>query len=300
MQYISPLSFLPAGTLTSFNSRELKLAKNKMLAEFELTGSTSIPIGGKEMTRNDVLKMFDQLGQAGDLEYHSLVAADPVLLHFLEHQEIEPGEKFSIPDAQLTPEFIEWLSPYFSWAFKKATLRIFRDVKPEEFETLVINPFFMTERDAWDAWTGVENYLYITLNGLKEINKSKYQSQTQVQKYAGYNFIWLLCNLPQERFWQLINNYAFEVMQLAIKEFNNKKRDSAFDLMGYARSLHVSEDLMKTLLDKEEEMQNILKKNKSTETRNNTWWYIRILLIVAYFLTRIATCEPIHPYEIHH
>ncbi len=291
MQYISPLSFLPAGTSASLTARELKLAKNKMLAEFELTDSSSIQIGGKEMTRNDVLKMFDQLGQAGDLEYHAIVASDPVLLYFLQNQEMKPGEKFSIPDEQLTPEFIEWISPYFSWAFKKATLRIFRDIKPEEFETLVTNPAFMTEKDQWDAWSGVENYLQIMYTGLQDINKSKYQSQTQVIKYAGYNFVWLLCNLPEERFSFIINRYAFEIMQLAIKEFNNKKRDSAFELMGYARSLRVSEELMKDLLNKEEEMQNILKKNNKTENNNNFWWVVRLILLIAYALSRVASCD---------
>ncbi len=300
MQYISPLTFLPAGTLASFNSRELKLAKNKMLAEFELTGSTSIQIGGKEMTRNDVLKMFDQLGQAGDLEYHALVVTDPILLHFLENQEIQPGEKFSLSDVQTTPEFIEWISPFFSWAFKKATLRIFRDVKPEEFETLVINPAYMTEKDAWEAWSGVENYLQMVLSSFRDINKSKYQSSLDVAKYAGYNFIWLLCNLPEDRFFQLINAYAYEVMQLAIKQFNNNKRDSAFELMGYARSLHVSEEVMKDLLNKEEEMQNIMKKSRKSETNNNFWWIVRIILLIAYALSRVATCDQIHPYEIRH
>jgi len=271
-----------------------------MLAEFELTGSISIQIGGKEMTRNDVLKMFDQLGQAGDLEYHALVTTDPILLHFLENQEIQPGEKFSLSEAQTTPEFIEWISPFFSWAFKKATLRIFRDVKPEEFETLVINPAYMTEKDAWESWSGVENYLQLVLSSFRDINKSKYQSSLDVAKYAGYNFIWLLCNLPEDRFFQLINAYAYEVMQLAIKQFNNKKRDSAFELMGYAQSLHVSEEVMKDLLDKEEEMQNIMKKSRKSETNNNFWWIVRIILLIAYALSRVATCDQIHPYEIRH
>lgn len=70
--------------------------------------------------------------------------------------------------------------------------------------------------------------------------------------------------------------------------------------MGYAQSLHVSEEVMKDLLDKEEEMQNIMKKSRKSETNNNFWWIVRIILLIAYALSRVATCDQIHPYEIRH
>ena len=142
MQYVSPLSFLP--TDGAYGPKELTLAKRKLMAEFELTGSTTIPIGGKELSRNDVIKLFDQLQNSGDIEFHVLVASDPVLLQFLEKQEINPGSVITITDEQFTPEFITWISPYFSWSFRKASVKMFRDLNPEGFETLVVMPSLMT------------------------------------------------------------------------------------------------------------------------------------------------------------
>lgn len=294
MQYTSPLTILPEATVTGLGSRELKLAKNKLLAEFELTGSTTILAGGRQMTKNDVLRVFDQLEQTNDLAFHGLVAADPVLLHFLEYHEIEPGDRFSIPDALATPEFINWISPYFSWAFRKASLRMFREVKPAEFETLVVNPFYMNSDDEWQAWAGVEQYLLLVLENFTEIADAKYHASAQVQKYAGYNFIWLLCNLPEQRFSSFVNKYAFEMMKLAIKEFNNKKRDSGFEIIGYAKSLKVNEETMHSLEAKEGEMHRVLQKNKKTETRNHTWYTIRIVLLIVYVVSRLVTCTGTH------
>ncbi len=291
MQYVSPITFLPPGLDGEITPKDLKLAKQKLLAEFELSGTTTVPVGGREMSRNDVLKLFDQLGQANDLAYHGLIASDPVLLHFLETHEIAKGQTFSLPEEKVTPEFVEWISPSFSWAFGKATVRMFRTVKPEEFETLAVAPWYMTPADEWNAWSGVEQYMQLMLQQLQEITGAKYQSQDQVIKYGGYNFIWLLCNLPRQRFDYLLDHYAFEVMQMAIKQFNTLKRDSAFELMGYAKSLKVSDHVMEGLEAKEKEMQGILKNRKKAENKDSTMLYIRVIIFAAYIIFRLATCN---------
>ena len=289
MQYISPLSFLPAGTGTALTAPELKLAKHKLLAEFELTGATTIPIGGKELSRNDVLQLFDQLARANDLAYHALVATDPVLLTFLEKQELEPDQKFSLPEEQVTPEFIEWISPYFSWSFRKATMRMFRDVQPKAFESLVVNPYYMTDQDEWEAWNGVDNFMQLTIRDFVTMNGSKFPSQAA--KYTNYDFIWLLCNLPEARFSHVIDKYAFEMMQLSVTVFNKKQRDYAFEILNYARSMRVSDLMRQHLDDKETEMRNILKRNKQAANKKQTWTYIRIAFFVIYVLSRLATCN---------
>ncbi len=282
---------MPAGTSGEPSPRELKMAKQKLLAEFELTGNTTISIGGREMSKNDVLKMMDSLDYSQELNFHILVASDPILLHFLSTYELSVGEQFSIPEGQLTPEFIAWLSPYFSWAFAKAALQMFRKVKPEDFETLIVTAWYMTDKDEWEAWNALETYLEQMLKQIQSIARAKSHTPAQVAQYAGYNFIWLLCNLPEDRFEFLINNYAFAIMQLAVKEFNNKRRDSAFELMGYAKSLHVNEETMRTLNAKEREMQNILDAKNKNDARSSGWFVIRIVLAVAYILHQVSSCN---------
>ena len=293
-QYISPLSVLPINAASGLAPKDLKLAKHKLMAEFELTGSTTIPLAGKEFSRNDVLKLFDQLEQNGFLEFHVLVASDPGLLHFLTAHEIIIDQPFKLDPKTTTPEFNEWLTPYFCWAFKKGTLRMFRNVNPEEFEALILSPWWMSGNDEWEAWAGVDQYMQLMLRSLQEVNNGKYHSVAQVNKYASYNFVWLLCNLPENRFGALLNNYAFELMRMAIKEFNNKKRESGFSILGYAKSLRISGEMMQSLIDKEQEMQKIQNKNERTQSRNNAWVYVRVGLFIVYFLSRLATCDSNH------
>jgi len=297
MQYVSPLSFLPATSGDKLSPGELKLARHKLLAEFELTGAASIAVNGKELSRSDVLKLFDQLGQSGDVAFHALVASDTVLLYFLDKHALHPGDKFSIPEEKVTPEFIEWISPYFSWAFEKATIRIFKDVCPEEFETLIVNPHYMTAGAEWAAWNSVEKFLHMRFSEFSEINNAKYHSALQVQKFAGYNFAWLLCNVPPERFQPELNDYAFELMRMAIKEFNTGKRDSAFEILGYARSLKVSEDTMQSLLAKEAEMQKIVKTKTRSDSNQSLWWVLRVALFAVYIIAQLSRgCNSSHNY----
>jgi hypothetical protein len=93
--------------------------------------------------------------------------------------------------------------------------------------------------------------------------------------------------MPEDRFSRLINDYAFELMRLAITEFNTQKRENAYALIGYAKSLRVSEDMMRSLVDKEREMQGLTKQNN----RSEFWNVIKIIAFLVYVLARIASCN---------
>lgn len=285
-QYISPISFLPAGATGNLTARDLKLARQKLMAEFELSGSASVMIGGKEMTRNDVIQMFDELEQADDLGYHTVVASDPVLLKFLEQGALSAGDKFAILNEQITPAFVEWISPCFAWAFSKAVLQMFRDVRPEEFETLVVQPTLMTPNDELDAWHKLDLYLDNKVHEFIELNNKKYFPPHQQKQFTEYNMVWLVCNLPVDHFQKFINEYAFQMMRLAITVFNKGQRNHAFDLLTWAQSLKVSADIRSKLVAKEKEMNGLISKSKNSET----WHVIRIILFILFVVTRLARC----------
>lgn len=286
-QYISPISFLPAGAGANLTTRDLKLSRHKLMAEFELAGTSSIPVGGKEMTRNDVIRLFDDLEHATDLNYHVLVASDPALLKFLVHGEITPGDNFSLTNEQATESFIGWLSPYFAYAFSKATLRMFRDVCPQEFETLVVQPYWMTAADEFEAWRKTGMFLDNKVHEFIELNNKKYFPPFQQKQYADYNVIWLLCNLPEDRFSRLLDEYAFQMMRLSITVFNKRQRDQGFELLTLAQSLKVSPEIRSKLVAKEKEMQGIVKKSGKADT----WKTVRIVLVILFILARLASCH---------
>ncbi len=289
-QYYSPLSLLPEGINFGVTPRELKIAKHALLAEFELTGNTTIQAAGSQLTRNDVLKLFDKLEHSNDLEYHALVATDSVLMHFLLHHEIKPGQKFSLSPTQCNEDFIAWISPFFVFAFRKATLRIFRTVNRLEFDTLVVNPKLMTEQDEWQAWAAVELYLQDVAQKFENVLQAQYPAQTLIEKYTHYDLITLLCNLPPARFSEILNDYAFALMQLSITEYNKGQKTRAFELIAYAKSIAVNDTLQRQVADKEAEMLKLQRSEKRAKNKETFWTVFKVTLFVLYALTRIASC----------
>lgn len=289
-QYYSPLSLLPEGISNGVTAKELKMAKHALLAEFELTEQTTIDVGGGKLTRNDVLKLFDKLEHANDLHYHALVASDKILLHFLLHHEIVPGTRFSLTEGQYDAAFVAWISPYFAFAFRKATQRIFRTVARLEFDTLVVNPKLMTEQDEWQAWTAVELYMQDMTQKFENLLQAQYPPQLLFEKYTHYNVISLLCNLPSARFSEILNDYAFGLMQLSITEYNRGQKTRAFELIAYAKSIAVNDTLQRQVTDKETEMLKLQKSEKRAKNMQTFWKIAKISLFVLYALTRIASC----------
>jgi len=297
MQYFSPLSILNFEGLSEITPKDLRLAKHKMMAEFELNGTSTIQAGGKELTRNDVLKIFDLLEQTTDLSFHVIVASDPVLLHFLERHELQPGKQFGLIDEKISPEFIEWISPYFRDAFNQAVVYNFRNQFNNEFLTLVSGPKWMTDNDAWAAWSGLEHYLHLLIRKLEENNTQKYHYSGEASKLTSFQITEMLKVLPTERFSSIINKYAFELMQFAILVFNANMREWAMQMMQYAKSLPVDEDTLLALVAKEKEMRDILSRKEKVENKqsnSNTWVIVRIAFILIYVISRFATCNSLH------
>jgi|GEM_PF-1029379 len=304
MQYISPFSLLPNTPDKTFTRKDLVLAKRKLLAEFELQGSSTILHNNKEMSRNDVLVFFDELDKKDDLGFHLIVSNDPVLLSFLENHAIQPNAKFITYKYNQTDDFIEWLSPYFRDAFKDASLRYFKKQEIYEFKTLMNNPLLLANEHASAAWQPVENYLDNLLQQLEWLNSDKdiviHEAEiTMLIKFDQVNMIKLL---PQERFQLQINNYAFEMMRSSIEIFNKLNREWALVILEDAKSLHVSEETYQSLLDKENEMKGIIssesnpptsrsKSSSSSSDSGNTWAIIRAVAFLLIALARIATCS---------
>ncbi len=242
MRYISPASFLPSAAIESVTVRDLKLAQQKMLAEFELTGSTTIDLAGHVLTRNDVVTLFDRLLHKDDLSYHALVASDEVLRHFLEHGDIARGERFILETSKLPPGFMEWLSPYFCAAFRAATVRMFRQERGRAFETLMANPLLMDKNATSEAWLGVEYYVDGLYHDLKALLTVKVLEKDAVYRCCGYDIIWLLSCLPVERFRAFLDRYAFEILRLSVVLFNRGNREAGIELLANAKMLPVKED----------------------------------------------------------
>jgi hypothetical protein len=114
MQYISP--FTQIGVTIDELRREpllqnINVLKKRFLAEFELNRAISLHLPAGEFSKNDILLYFESI--LSSFPHHLLIAKDPVLLVFLETNQIK--ESFS--DIYSDESFLSFIEPYFAHSF---------------------------------------------------------------------------------------------------------------------------------------------------------------------------------------
>lgn len=116
--YRSPIRLAGLEPATSYDKQALSLAKKKMLAELELGDGHAIVVDGTELNRQDIIRLFDELGNEQRLQFHLAISNDPALAHFLETGTLPASKPYSWQQNELydTPAFRSFVSPYFAAA----------------------------------------------------------------------------------------------------------------------------------------------------------------------------------------
>jgi len=115
MQYQSPfrviIPFLNQNEI--FHKLDFSLLKRKILAEFELSGKTSILINGNEFSKNDIFQLFENLKLDKNFEFHLSIFDLPGLRILLEQSLIEKEISF-LHQLYQNHNFIEFISQYLA------------------------------------------------------------------------------------------------------------------------------------------------------------------------------------------
>lgn len=308
MQYISPFSFLPSTPSSTFTRKDIVLAKRKLLAEFELLGTSTIIHNNKEISRNDVLIFFEELEKSNDLNFHALVASNKELLYFLEIHKVEHHFNFDLDHEKINAEFVEWLSPYYAAAFKDCSYQYFRKLQLPELQVLIKNQSLMTADDRYTSWQPVENYFHSLVQQFEHFNTHEVggSDEAKISKFTKFEQVDIIALLPTDIFQHLINEYAFEMMRSSIDVFNRiQNQEWAIIILDNALSLPVDEENKIQLINKKNEMQDIMSKptptysspGRSSGNNDSTWAIVRIIAFAIFFIYRLSTCNETTSYN---
>jgi len=278
MLYLSPSSLFGDVIPQPFDKKAIQLARKKLLAEIELSDGKDLRIRGRSFGKNDIINYFEDLLQDQVLEYHTVISHDKVLLAFLEEAAIQPGEHFTKNPLYTDASFIRWISASFTGSFRRLTLECFRSSDELTLATLFNNPYLMTLADLEQVWIDVAKLIRDNIALL-----NRYQSQSQqkgrhwivrnsvrhsirISQISGLmddRYLAMIRLLPESRFSELRNRYAFVMMQAAIFTFNTRiyKRNLAEKWIINAELLTVSPELKTQIADKLWEFKRIRKKS---------------------------------------
>ncbi|MEO7311707.1 MAG: hypothetical protein ABIX01_14985 [Chitinophagaceae bacterium] len=301
IHYISPLLMLNLDGKTSFDKKDLLLAKKKMLAELELSGGTTIDFKGKAFSKNDIVVFFDQLHQTEELAFHQAVAADTTLLHFLEGRGLLLLHRFAQQPLYLQAAFIEWISPWFAFAFSKAAKECFKKSDTEGWNYLMSLPLMMDLRHQEKCWMVLDSAMQENIEQLKELHdsgKAKLSARDEVQrieKLCDYRLVNMMVQLPENRFASQRDEYAFDMMQVLIDLFNAQNRTYALDTLRNAKVLAHSEYMQQQLQDKYDEMQAIVRNKTYVKpgkgSTSSEWGGARAIFFFVFIIFKLITCN---------
>ena len=325
-QYFSPFSLLQINTGKAVERKDLVLAKRKILAEFELQNASSILLNEKEVSKNDVLKIFEELEVSDDLAYHAIVHADADLLYFLEHNELldktvsdtqllntvsnnpiitEPFKittqpmpsRFGLTQEVLTEEFINWISPYFAHSFKNASFNYYRKKDAAAFLALMDNNRYMNSDDEFEAWEPLVNLIELQIQKLDEIADNEYDknNDTVVGELSSDQQTLLLLAIPSHYFEHQLDNYAVNMMRCSVDIFNKVDRPWAIRILANAKKIAVGDEAMQRVVEKENEMLGIMRGTTTgKQSKDHSSWVIRIGFFVLFFIVKAALFNSNH------
>jgi len=271
MQYLSPSTLLGESISSPLDKKALQLGRKKLLAELELSSGDSIEINGITLTKGNIIDYFEALQQDNIIYYHNAIEEDTVLKDFLEAHAIEQGFRFREDPLYDDIHFIQWISPYFQAAFTDIADLCFRTSDYGQLKTILGNSLIMTDYALEETWTFITRILANNIAMLEYYKDKGEKGIVEEETFdtaahlMGYEYITLIGLLPEHRFSEVRNKYAFVIEQAAIFTFNKKadQRTAAEAWIENALQLAVAPELKTELSNKLVEMRRISGGSKS-------------------------------------
>jgi len=285
MRYLSPTLFFGDGV--PFDRKDIQRERKKLLAELELNEGGRLELHGVSFTKNELINYFEDLLQEPVAAYHSAIGRDPVLLGFLQDDRIDEWAQFRKDPLYATPGFIGWISPYFYTAFTTFTSACFELTDAVSIGALLANRLLMTEEDLERGWQSITGILMRNIDLFDDYRgKSRKNSSGRmpsieiITDYIGHGYIQVIRHLPNSRFAQIKDEYAFSMQHPAIAVFNRDvaNRSLALTWVESAEELAVSEDIKASISKKLEELNGI--ENRRGKRIRSPWNFMWIIVVI--------------------
>ena len=231
MQYKSPIK-----TLTPFLQKNEKLEemdlnslKKRILAEFELSGKSSIKTKSGEFSKSDILAIIENVKSSDDFKFHAKVAKFPQLVSLLEDAKITAP--FSFQDEQFQdPQFVEFISPYAAHALGRYYTNYLKDSKRYMTYTLQ-KDLPVLEKDVHLMIEPVYKIFESVSQKLEKITSKISNSKELVDAriYFTNNSIRVINHLPKKYFTDAIEMFTIQGYNLLVTHLQNRKKQPWYD-----------------------------------------------------------------------
>ena len=226
MNYINPIEILElqAVETSSIDSSVIKKAKKKLFADIELSDDGHFDYWGYQLTKSDCERAIDELEEKDNVEFYSHLASNRQLNEFLVNGTYELLDSFKQESIYKLPEFVDFVSPYFSEKLDRALLKLFQDNNLELLAAALRTESLLNQSGLNNAYRSLSGEIQRRIAEIDEITESikeedsDYTDSTinKVIKIVKKHFPIDLLNVLPNFFQSLINKIAKSINQLQL------------------------------------------------------------------------------------
>ena len=300
MQYISPVKLFreELNGRAELSIRELSLIKRSLLAEAELSEGKIVVRDGIEFSKEDIIRLFDQLEKDGRLDYHLRIFKNEKLLNFLETGEYDfadtPPDTTEIKENN---EFRLFIQPWFIPVWQNALLSELRLRNFHDMLVLInLGKDIIDEVVLTEALQPLESKLldleYNANQLMRHIETTKRINDEEIDEYMNVYLIMFLNELPYT-FGSFRNSYMIAMVNITVNIFNAGQPQLALSYLTTAAELDC-DPYYKNLAAERLELYKSRRSNRrvfGSGGRSYYWWIGSLI----YLLVRVATCNNSSP-----
>ena len=294
LQYISPFRNLGLDLTAELDKNALNLAKKRLLAELDLSRTGTILRGSFEMTKNDVIQLFDGLNHADSLEHHRQIANNRGLLAFLEKQKLDNKNAFVDDLAFSSGAFKAFVNPYLINSCTTFLLNCFKNGQSANLK-LFPNELFnqLTTNEIESVWQPVETFLQQRRaeadNLTDRIKRRDRVKIDETQAFRSSQFVACLNWLP-DRFQAFRTGYVATLFYLAEACWHIKAHKVAVDILRYAEHINCLAQNKAVVQTRLTGYENVLDEVVKSAEQERAFKYVMgaiVVIIIGYFVLRV-------------
>ena len=241
MQYIDPYTLfdLDPGTTESLDRDQIKRAKQKVLAEFELSEEVVIELQGYEIDKATALRLLEELENPEKRQQHWVLHQTPALQKFMQQQKVRLLKQIPPADQLGDDAFQAFLSQQLVPVFDRLLSDNFRRGRKPEFALLVSRLDLIGPRDRDTAMSGTMRQINLNLQALNEAASGSAEELVQFEgeEMWGNHLIEMVNRLP-DMYQNVRNRYAEALQSLAVRLENEQSNtQKAFKVICAAADL---------------------------------------------------------------
>jgi hypothetical protein len=186
MIFINPIEILELKDkeVNEIDSSIIKKSKRRLFADIDLSDSGFYEYNGQKLTKSDCERAIEELEDKNKLEFYSHLSTNLELNKFLANGSNELLNNLKQESIYKLPEFVDFISPFFSSKIDQILLKSFQNKDLELFSSALRAEYLISKNDLNKAYKSLGNEIQ---QRIAETDKLRKEIKEEESNYTDDN-----------------------------------------------------------------------------------------------------------------